>query len=80
MGLDIEIKERKLIKKKIKDKYTQYIVTIPKKFIDKHGIDRVFWIANDLLIMAPSKEDIMKIISKIPEIERALEKEHASDE
>jgi len=70
----IEIKERKLIKKKVgkNGRYIQYIVTIPKSFVDKHKTDRVFWIADDLLIMAPSEDAIMKLISKIPEIEKAI--------
>jgi hypothetical protein len=71
MGLNIEIKERRLQKKRVYGDYVQYMVNIPKRFVDKHKTDRVFWIADDLLIMAPSKEAIMRIIKLIPEIEEA---------
>lgn len=69
--MDIRIQKRKLIKKKV-GKYTQFVITVPKSFVEKHKADEVYWIANNLLIMTPDKEAIYKLIKKIPEIEELL--------
>jgi len=72
MELNIKIQKRKLIRKKIGGKYVQYVLTVPKSFVDRHKTSEIYWIANNLLIMAPDKETIFKIIKKIPEIEELL--------
>jgi hypothetical protein len=72
MSLKIEIKERRLSCKRVgpKGRYVQYELTIPKSFVEKHGRpDRVYWIADDLLVIAPNKDLIMKLIKIIPELE-----------
>ena len=69
----IEIKKKRLLKNKIGEKYTQYRLPIPKHFVDRHKTEEVYCIANNLIIVAPKKEMIFKIIKKIPEIEELLQ-------
>lgn len=71
--LYIKVQKRKLIKKKIREKYVQYILTVPKAFVDRHKTSEFYCIANNLLVLSPDKEILFKIIEKIPEIEKLLE-------
>jgi len=71
--LNIQIRKRKLWKKKVRPNYYQYMLSVPKSFVDRHQTEEVYWVANNLIIMAPDKETIFKVIKKLPEIEELLE-------
>jgi hypothetical protein len=72
---ELTISKRKIltIKKQIEGKtYKQYLLTIPKEFVEQHATDTVFCVANSIWIGVPNHETLLKIIRHIPEIETLL--------
>jgi hypothetical protein len=72
---ELTISKRKIltIKKQIQGKtYKQYLLTIPKEFVEQHATDTVFCVANSIWIGVPNHETLLKIIRHIPEIETLL--------
>jgi len=49
-----EMKTFKVLKKRISGKYSQYAITLPTKFVEGHGIDRIHIVANDMLLGLPT--------------------------
>lgn len=62
-------KKRKLIKKRVGEKYVQYLLTVPKRFVEINGSEQVFLIATDkVLIVSPREEVAVEIVKKISEL------------
>jgi len=77
----LKIKERKIIKIEQRkdlnntgvDHYTRYILNLPKKFVEKHKNDKMYLIVDgELWFGAPDTNNVMKIISVIPQIKKLL--------
>lgn len=80
---ELTITKRKIltIKKEIEGKtYKQYLLTVPKQFVEQHGTDTVFCVANSIWIGVPNQETLLKIIRHIPEIEQLLKTSGKSGE
>jgi len=75
---ELRIERRKVItlRKKTNGKvYTQYLLTIPKKFAEQHKLESVYCVANSIWIGVPDQEKLMLILTHIPQIEQLLRKE-----
>ena len=70
MTVELIVKEIKPLKRHIKNRYIQYYVNLPKPFGEKY--EKVYCLANSILIMAPSKEAVLKMLEKFPELEKMV--------
>ena len=84
----MEITERRVLKsvQKVIDadgktkEYVRYTLTLPKEFVEKHNIDSLFLVADEVWFGLPDERKLMKILPLIPELRRLLGKQTLTEE
>ena len=76
----LEIKERKIVrteqkkdpKKPENGYYPRYSLNLPREFVEKHKLDKLYLIADEVWFGVPDASKLMKIISVIPQVKELL--------
>jgi len=77
--LSLEIKERKITKhiRKIKNrkgkvkKYVQYGLTLPKDFVEKHKVDKLYLVADQIWI-GVTEEKLLDVLKELPKLQKLI--------
>ena len=59
-------------KDKNKKEYTQYRITLPKKFAEEHDVDEMYLIADSIGMFVPDQETLLQVLVKFPEIRKLV--------
>ena len=76
----LEIKERKIVRteqkkdpKKPEDGYyPRYSLNLPREFVEKHKLDKLYLVADEVWFGLPDATKLMKIIAVLPEVKELL--------
>jgi len=84
----MEITERKILKSIQKvtsadgetKEYIRYVLTLPKEFVEKHNIDSLFLVADEVWFGLPDEQKLMKVLPLLPQLRSLLGKQALTEE